>query len=358
MEHVSAALDHVAVAGVVDDHRVEPPDVERGLAGGGHRQEEGTLHLALEERANHPDRLAAVIERGVEPLPLLTESGGQPLDLRAGRHEHRDAPLLLDDVPDVALVQEFVGRLGQDLHLGLEPRVERLGGDHLGAVEIARVERRVHRGAEPDEAAAGPLAQGQAELQLGRRLVDLVDDDRIAVGDKTVLKPAPGNPGRHDDHVPIGGVGRGLPLAVDHADVERLLQNRFRDRTDRQGLPGPRARHDPEATSRSRQLPDLLAVLPLEQRIQVQAHRELDRLAGRTRRRNDDDAPRGMGRVAIGVGIGRKMVVAGRMHEGMKGGRGGMANEGGRGSWAGTVILRPATEDYCSRPTTHDSRLP
>ena len=62
---------------------------------------------------------------------------------------------------------------------------------------------------------------------------------------------------------------------------------------------------------------DLRAVLALEQRVEVQPERQLDRLARGARRGDDDDPSLGMGRVAVGVGIGRKMMVAGGMHEGM-----------------------------------------
>jgi hypothetical protein len=58
-------------------------------------------------------------------------------------------------------------------------------------------------------------------------------------------------------------------------------------------------------------------MLALEQRLEVQAERQLDRLARRARRGDDDDATRGMGRMSVGVGIGGKMVVARRVQEGM-----------------------------------------
>ena len=63
MENIAAALHDVAVTSVVDDHRVEPADVERRLAGGSHRQEKRPLDLTLEKWPNDPNRLATVIER-------------------------------------------------------------------------------------------------------------------------------------------------------------------------------------------------------------------------------------------------------------------------------------------------------
>src|SRR4030095_3953137 len=79
-------------------------------------------------------------------------------------------------------------------------------------------------------------------------------------------------------------------------------------------LPGPVPRHDPESPARGGQVADLLAVLPLEQGVEVQTQRELDGLAGSAGRGDDDDAPLGMSCVAVGVWVGRKMMVAGRAH--------------------------------------------
>ena len=143
VEHVAAPLDDVAVAGVVDHHGIEPADVERRLAGRGHREQEGLRDLALEERADDPDRLAAVVERGVEPGPALAQAAGQLLHLGPGRHEDRHAASFLDDVPDEALVEELVGlAAARTWTRALERRIERLGLQHLVAVEVPGVERR------------------------------------------------------------------------------------------------------------------------------------------------------------------------------------------------------------------------
>ena len=76
-------------------------------------------------------------------------------------------------------------------------------------------------------------------------------------------------------------------------------------------LPVPVPATMPKPLPDAASVADLLAVLPLEQRVQMQAQRELDGLAGGARGGDDDDAPGGMGRVAVGVGIGRKVMVAG-----------------------------------------------
>ena len=66
----------------------------------------------------------------------------------------------------------------------------------------------------------------------------------------------------------------------------------------------------------SRQLTHVGAVLALEERVEVQSESQLDRLTGRPSRRDHDDSARGMGCVAVSVGIGGKMMVAGGMHPG------------------------------------------
>ena len=81
-------------------------------------------------------------------------------------------------------------------------------------------------------------------------------------------------------------------------------------------LAGPGARHDAEASPVRGQVADLLPMLPLEQRVEVETERQLDGLAGGAGRGDDDDPPLGMRRVAVSVGIGRKVMVAGGAHDG------------------------------------------
>ena len=58
--------------------------------------------------------------------------------------------------------------------------------------------------------AADALAQREAQLQLGRRLVDLVDDQRVLGEDVAVLEAPPSDAGGDDDDVPGGSV-RNIP---------------------------------------------------------------------------------------------------------------------------------------------------
>src|SRR3954468_20059758 len=164
-----------------------------------------------------------MVKRRAEPRPLLSQVDCQLFHLGAGRHENSNPAFLLHDMADITVVQEFFGLLRKDLHLGLERRIEGLSNQHLRAVEVLGVEGWVHRGAQPDKPATGALAQRQAKLELGRGLMDLVYDYRIPAGDEVVLKPAPGNPGGHDDNVPARRFRSRFALSVYHSGVERFL---------------------------------------------------------------------------------------------------------------------------------------
>ena len=82
----------------------------------------------------------------------------------------------------------------------------------------------------------------------------------------------------------------------------------------------------PKPLAEAARVADLLPVLPLQQGLEVEAERKLDGLARGARGRDDDDAAAGMRRVAVGVGVGGEVVIAGGAHgqEG-KGGRTGLS---------------------------------
>ena len=92
-------------------------------------------------------------------------------------------------------------------------------------------------------------------------------------------------------HVGVSGVASRSRLTTptfSSVGAEDLLG----DRADGERLAGARAGDDAEALAAARQLAHARAVLPLEKRLDVEPHRELDRLAGGARRRDDDDASR------------------------------------------------------------------
>ena len=313
-QHVAPALHHVGVPGVVDHDRVEAADVQRRLAGGRHGEEKGSLHEPVQERTDHADRLAAVVERRGQRLPAVAQLARDQLHLGARGDEYRDAAPLPHRPPDEAVVQELERLLRQDPHGGRLRGIEGPGLEHFDRSEVARVEGGVDGRRQPDEAAARPLAQREAQFQLRRRLVDLVHHERVARGDEVVLEPAARDARRHDHDVPGGRLGRRLALAIHDADLERRREDRLGDGSDRERLSGPRPRHDPEPAPGGREPPDVRSVLPREQGVDVEAHRELDRLAGRARGGDHEDAPRGGLGGEKGGRIGGKKVVAGNSH--------------------------------------------
>ena len=255
-----------------------------------------------------------MIESRGEPGPALAQLPRQSLHLGPCRHEHRHAPLLPDGPPDEPVIQELHHVLGLHLHLRPERRVEGAGLEHVVAVEIRGVEGWIHRGGKPDEAAAGALPQREAQLQLGRGLMDLVRDERVAGGDEVVLEPAARDPGGDDDHVPGRCLRRRFPLPVHHPVAERFTQDRLRDEPNGQRLPHPGPGDDPERLTPIGPLGELPPVLPLEQGLYRRTQSQLDGFAGGASGGDDDHPATGMPRGAVGSGIGWEVVVAGGVH--------------------------------------------
>src|SRR4051812_41160774 len=105
--------------------------------------------------------------------------------------------------------------------------------------------------------------------------MDLIHDHRVPAGDQVVLKPSSGNPGGDDYDVPVRSLRSCLPFAIHYPGVERLTQNGFGNGTDSERLSGPRADHDPKAESPSGPLTQLRPVLPLQQRVHLEAQGKL-----------------------------------------------------------------------------------
>ena len=302
-EHVLAALHQVGEPRVVNDHRVEALHVQRALPGRRHRQQERLGLLRFEERADHANGLAAVIERDVHPRKTGLHQRRGLLDARARGQEHADAAFFLRHAMQELVVEEIQRLHPDDLHVGGLRRIKRAALDHLGGVQVAPVECRVHGGRQPDVAAAHALAEREAELELGRRLVDFVDHQRVLRTDVAVLEPAPRNAGGDDDDVPRRRLGRRLALAVDHADAQLVGgQHDLGDGLDAQRLAGTRPRHDAKPrTPRRRRLvcqalgerAQAFAVGLPQDGLDVERERQLDRLARGARGGNDDDAPAG-----------------------------------------------------------------
>ena len=84
-EHVPAPLDDVCILCIVNDYGIQALHVQCRLSGGGHRQEERLLDLTLEKWSDHPNRLTAMVECGVQSLPLRSDLCSDSFDLRARR---------------------------------------------------------------------------------------------------------------------------------------------------------------------------------------------------------------------------------------------------------------------------------
>ena len=84
-EHVTAALDNVCILGIVNHYGVQALHVQCRLSGGGHRQEERLLDLTLEKWSDHPNRLTAMVECGIQALPLRSDLCSDSFDLCARR---------------------------------------------------------------------------------------------------------------------------------------------------------------------------------------------------------------------------------------------------------------------------------
>ena len=87
-------------------------------------------------------------------------------------------------------------------------------------------------------------------------------------------------------------------------------EDRFGDGANRECFPGAGAGDDAESLAGARKLENFLAVLALQQRVEVQPHGELDGLARRARGCNDDDASRRGLRGRECFAIRRKVVIA------------------------------------------------
>jgi hypothetical protein len=141
--------------------------------------------------------------------------------------------------------------------------------------------------------------------------VDLVDDERVARGDVAVLEPAARDPRRHDHDIPAGSFGGCLALAIDDADTKvGGAKDGFRDRADGECFPGAGAGDYSEALPFAGELEDLASVLALEERVEMQANRELDGLARGARGRDDYDAAGRRLRGREGFAIRREVVIA------------------------------------------------
>jgi hypothetical protein len=237
---------------------------------------------------------------------MVPSRKGRITRIGASGQKHANAARLLVHSLQKTVVEKMERRHMNHLHIGGLRRVERRAFHHGVGIEIPRIESRIHRRREPDEPAPDALAKREAEFELGARLVNFIDDDRVLHADLAGLEPPPRDAGRHDHDVPRRRVGCRFALSVDHAHAETAHpidpQQRLRDWPDREGLAGARACDDPETATRAPrrgrevlgtellcERRELRPMLAPEQRVDVEREGEFDRLTRRACGRDYDD---------------------------------------------------------------------
>ena len=254
-EHVAPLVDHVGEARVVDDHRIQPLHGDRTLAGRRHREEERLAHAAfVQVLTDHADRFAAVIVLRMDLGIALLHVPRGILGPGARRQEHRHTATVGNHLLEELVVEEIRRTPRQHFDLRLLRFVEAVDLEHGTTAQVLRVERGIDRRRQPDEPAARPLAERQAELELRRRLVDLIHDHGVVRIDVAILEPPPGDAGGDDDHVALRRLGCRLAFAIHDTDAQRLAEDRLGNRTHRERLAGARAGDDAEALTTGRQL--------------------------------------------------------------------------------------------------------
>src|SRR2546423_8693097 len=264
-EDILATLDDVAEPGIVDDHRVQPLNVQGALPSRSHRQKIRFLFFALEKWANYPYGLTTVVKGAVDSRTPIAHQLRRLLDSGAGRQEHPHPSAFLHYLLKKSIVEKSLRILAQDLHVSCLSRVERRALDYGRGIEVPRIESRVDCGREPDEATTDALSECETELELRRCLMNLVDHERVGRQNVSILKPTARDSRGHDYHGPARCFRSGFALAVDDADLQRVgFEYGLRDRADRKRLSRTCPRHDSESLSGRGELAHLGAVLLLE----------------------------------------------------------------------------------------------
>ena len=322
-QHILAAINHVGKAGVVDHHRVEPLHIERTLARSGHREQVRLLHRAVQERPNHANGFAAMIELCGDPPEPRLHTGRDLLNTGARRKEHPNPTLFLHYLREEFVVNEMLRIGAHHFNSRRFCGIKRARFHHRIGIEIPTIKFRVDGGRQPDKAAAHALTQCEAELKFRARLVDFVHHERVLAANIPVLKPAPRDPRGHNHHIPTRRFGRRFALAIDDAHAQVFGAEQFlRDWFYAERLAGAGARDDPKATARLGdgrfevmraepfgEFAELDAAGFPQHRLEVEREGELDCLARGACGRDDDDTAR-LPRSDKGVVIGREIRVA------------------------------------------------
>ena len=173
-QNIPAAIDEVRELRILDNDCIQTVNVQRGLSGSRHRQHERFLCSAIQERSNYANGLPAVVMHDGEAGPAPPHLCRHILDLGTRGQEYRNSPLLALHAPNELYVEkvERLARLHGDA--SRQFRIECGGLEHVVRAQVARIERRIYGRRKPDIRTPNPLPQRQAQLQLGRCLMNLV----------------------------------------------------------------------------------------------------------------------------------------------------------------------------------------
>ena len=157
-EHILSVFDHVRESRVVDDHRVEPLDVQGALSSGGHREKERLVHSLLEKGTDHANGFAPMIKRRSDAPKTIAHQPGHLFHRRSRGQKHPDPAFLLHDLLQKLVIQK-IGRIATDhAHIRCLARVEGGRLNDRRRLQIPGIEARIHRRRQPDEATPHPLA--------------------------------------------------------------------------------------------------------------------------------------------------------------------------------------------------------
>src|SRR5438270_4703124 len=102
-QDVAPPVDFVVEPHVVDHDRVETAHVEGALTSRGHRKEIRLLLTTLEKGPDYPNRLSAMVIRGIDAWRVRLHVLGRGFHTATRRNEHRNPASLPN-----GLLQEFL----------------------------------------------------------------------------------------------------------------------------------------------------------------------------------------------------------------------------------------------------------
>ena len=201
-KYVAPAIHDICEPRIINHHGIQTLDIQRALAGRGHREDVRLIDGTFEKRADHPNRFAAVIKLRGNLFEPCADARRDLFHAGPRRQKHTHAALLFHDPRQKTVVEKVDRVRSHYFHHRSLLGIKGTAFYDTCCVQVACIERRVDRRREPDESAPNPLSKGQTQLQLGARLMDFIHHQRVLIANVTILEPTPGNARGHDDHIP------------------------------------------------------------------------------------------------------------------------------------------------------------